>query len=53
MVDSEQEEAARRASEQEERERRSARRNLTGLFVITFISLGLIVGDIIRDILQR
>ena len=53
MATTEHDEAAGQTSELEERERRSSRRNLAGIFVVTFVSLGLIIGDIIRDILQR
>lgn len=45
--------AAIDTSEQKERERRSSRRNLAGIFAVTFVSLGLVIGDIIRDLLQR
>ena len=44
---------ASQISELEERERRSSRRNLAGIFMVTFVSLGLVIGDIIRDLMQR
>ena len=45
--------ATRGSSEEQERERRSSRRNLAGLLIITGLSLSLIIGDIIKDLLKQ